>query len=455
MTASPHSNPYHSGPAPAPRTPRRPHTPASTVTPGSDKTPTSHVKNLFAKPRNSSPLATPTKRGVWPPPNTVILPPSKRSVGRWTPPSPEVETTIGGGEEADTKPIVGRETEGETKAVKKEIVPLAANDEKPELEVLKEISARPTDADIEALFPPAQQQTAISESSSAEASGGNLSNGHAAEGEPPIPGLSPTQMNGDAEEEVASASQRTQSGSQKKQVVAEGNIPSSVERPLKRVRMAGPIDEPDNPFTQPYSTSQPRASQQLPLSQKSQTSQRSRASSNSNQHSVQTASSAPTGTTIATDSTTRALYSRTAWTFRKPPPPVHGLHEAFEEQGLPSVEYQEPYYSNPVDVPLRAKMFAGRMFSLKGDAVKDLQDFESMALDGSAEVTPRQKRWLRDKNAHPPAVNSRYGWEYLKSAPTSKVVKDWCAVEDGKLRDEGELPCPRAPMSPSAVDIED
>jgi DNA polymerase zeta len=192
--------------------------------------------------------------------------------------------------------------------------------------------------------------------------------------------------------------------------VTDAPVQSSQDRPKKRVRLVGPIDEPENPFTQ-----------QSQHSQRSQQSQ-PRASNNS-------LASSQTAETSETTSTVPSNLSRTAWTFRRQPPSSRDVQETIESYGEPSVVYQEPFYSNRVDVPPRAKMFGGRMFSIKGSAVADLQEFDSS-------VPFMGKRWLKTKTSQ--NGSARYGWEYGLPPPSFDQVVDWCTKQDDEAREQGE-----------------
>jgi DNA polymerase zeta len=100
-----------------------------------------------------------------------------------------------------------------------------------------------------------------------------------------------------------------------------------------------------------------------------------------------------------------------------------------ESYGEPSVVYQEPFYSNTVDVPPRAKMFGGRMFSIKGSAVADLQEFGSS-------VPFMSKRWLKTKTSQ--NGRARYGWEYGLPPPSFDQVVHWCTKQDDEATEQGE-----------------
>jgi hypothetical protein len=81
-------------------------------------------------------------------------------------------------------------------------------------------------------------------------------------------------------------------------------------------------------------------------------------------------------------------------------------------------------------------MFAGRMFSLKGSAVKDLHEFEH-AIQLDSEAQSRRAAWLHNVNAHPPVVRAKYGWEFVRPLTRVTEVVRWCDEEDAKAMAEG------------------
>jgi hypothetical protein len=100
-----------------------------------------------------------------------------------------------------------------------------------------------------------------------------------------------------------------------------------------------------------------------------------------------------------------------------------------EEYGVNSVIYTEPHYSNRADIPPRAKMFAGRMFNLRGNGVKELEEFES-SFEGKAKGKAR----VRDK------VKGGSGWEYAPLPPRLQTVTKWCEEEDALQAEQCESP---------------
>lgn len=306
--SSPSSNPYAD-----PQTPTRN---GNANGSGNSQTPKSLVRNIFARPRTTSPLTTPTKR-VSTSPGAVVLPPSKRSFTKWTP-SPQ---------------------EGESERSEPPSSPLRAED----AQVLTEIRAPAPRSETRP--PPNAQKSPLLLSLTRKP-------------------LSPTILTSTRKHGLSPTAKNT---------AAMDATPTA--RPKKRVRLSSP--------TQPLVSTPPRASQ------------------------TTAGSSAPE-------------LSLDAWTFRDTPPSKRDVVDSMAAYSLDTVEYQSVFYSNPLDVPARAKQFAGRVFHVKTDAVADLPEFE-----GEVKATPRP--WLRK---HREAGRAKFGWEFGPPPPTQRRVMEWCAKED-------------------------
>jgi len=354
------------------RTPLKPRTPIS------DKaTPTPLTRNLFARnrPPSISPSKPPSVRSSYKPPNTVVLPESRRSLGRWSP-SPDEEDE----RETTPTPVVHRIINGNRRAVN--------GGQSPEIKPKHEPSTAkaPEEAAVGVLLPPPQQIPSNHSSNSTSGDVG-LPNGKTVAfestllNEPRKRSLpSPTVVDPGLLEVSSSVTQ------------VNGTVyPAKVR---KRVRMASPTQ-----------LNHPNGSGQTQIS--------------SNGGSSKSQTSAQTDTT-GSDLTVPALLSSTAWQFSKPPPWSREVGASMEGNGVPSVVYQEPYYSSPLDVPLRAKMFAGRMFSLKGNVVGDLQDFEHQ--------TSSSRSWLKRKKLE--LESAKHGWEMAMPPPSRRIVVEWCRKLD-------------------------
>jgi DNA polymerase zeta len=166
-------------------------------------------------------------------------------------------------------------------------------------------------------------------------------------------------------------------------------------RPTKRVRMASP----KAPSQIVSSQSLLPTPQRLTLSQLS----------------------AKSHVTEDSTSTVPSNLSSTAWTYRTAPPSRQQIANTMEEFGVDSVIYTDPHYSNRSDIPGRAKMFAGRMFTLRGNGIKEMQEFESSfgGLKGKG-------RAGRGKKV------GHHGWEYGPLPPRRQAVVSWCAEQDAE-----------------------
>ncbi|WVR05162.1 hypothetical protein IAU60_002174 [Kwoniella sp. DSM 27419] len=367
----------------------RPTTPSKPKTPVSEKaTPTSLMRNLFAKNRaNVSPLQTPSKHGLleYQEANTIMLPPLKRTIGELSSspsasPTPVPEPKALSQMQDDITRKLGI-TQDELEDAKDE---------------LKEIGARlPEEDALEAFFRPGQSQKTPSNPTRSTASIGDRF-------VTPTAGskraFSPTFRNDEVE--ITPGATLLPSSALKAPVTDEQ--PGSV-RNRKRVKMASPFGAASQDtrvlsHATPLSTGGTRSSQR----------------------------SAPTP---ASDSTGGPILSTVAWQFRAPPLPRQIVMDTMEISGVPSMIYQEPYYSNPVDVPPRAKMFAGRMFALKGNAVNDLQEFETTLDDPT-------RRWLKRRRTGG-RQTARWGWEYALPPPRLAEVIRYCTLEDETARAAG------------------
>ncbi|WVQ98801.1 hypothetical protein IAU59_005932 [Kwoniella sp. CBS 9459] len=376
----------------------RPTTPSKPKTPISEKpTPTSLMRNLFAKARapTISPLNTPSKRNAlldYESPNTFMLPPLRRTVGDLSSsPSSSPTPLLEAGTEVDSKELSQMQEDVTRK------LGITQEDLEDAKDELKEINALPEEEALEAFFRPGQNQKTPSNPTRSTAS----SEGQAALYLTPTIGrskraFSPTLKN--EEEEITPGATLLPSSALRRPDGLDSTI-----RARKRVRLATP----------PTSASQTSLIPSHPT----------------HLSSGATHSSQRSAPTTASDSTAQPL-SSTAWQFRDPPPPARDVIHTMQTSGVPSMIYQQPYYSNPIDVPVRAKMFAGRMFTLKGDSVKDLDEFECSTSTGNA-----GKKWLKRRKG---ADQWKWGWEYAMPPPRHKEVVDWCKKEDDARRVEAE-----------------
>jgi len=339
-------------------------TPTKTKTPVSDKaTPTSLVRNLFSRSR---PGTTPTSasRGVDVPANTVVLPPTKRSLGDFSPSPPDDDER-----EVTPTPTRPKRPRKASDAV----------DVKPKLEV-----AMPKAELGHIEMPPAHQSTIATRST-----GSNGSAPRTGASKRHMP--SPTLRN-----ELPTPGEQSTS----QQLISQEGQPRPA-RAKKRVRLASP-----------ESGLAPR-----PPSHPSQT-LGSSAETLTSAHTVTSAKSEGSGSTLPPN------FSHTSWQFHFAPPLLRDVMQTID----PEVVYTEPHYSNAVDVPPRAKMFAGRMFTLKGNGVPDLPEFLGTGAT--------DKSWLKTRKTT--REKARFGWEWAFTPPRPGEVVEYCQKEDDARMTERE-----------------
>lgn len=352
-----------------------PQTPHKPRPPSEKSTPTSMIRNMFAKNKPSpSPYISPTRASPHPAANTVVLTPSKRSVNGWQSPSPEPDD--GSGTPTPTKTPMQHSFQ----EVKQELKEIQASDEPVHM--------------------PAGQKVDSSKSS------GESNDVGAGTVHPPLSAtlkvkrdFSPTFKNPSNEEDNPFLSSSTAVG---KSPRGDDGAP----RPKKRVRMASPdpIDE-----IPPHSISSRPLLSTPPNLTASQLSLRSNPTDDSS-------------------STVPSNLSNSAWTFHLAPPSRAHIATTMEEYSVDTAIYTDPHYSNAVDVPARAKMFAGRMFTLKGNGLKELEDFEGSFGRGKG----KNRAPNRESRA------GQFGWEYAPLPPNRKRVLAWCEKEDAVEAKQGQ-----------------
>lgn len=117
--------------------------------------------------------------------------------------------------------------------------------------------------------------------------------------------------------------------------------------------------------------------------------------------------------------------SSTSWEFAARPPTLREVVDTMTQEGVEPVEYRDPFYSNPADVPPRPKLFAGRAFRLKGNDVQELCPFEySKAISGD-------NAWLKRRRMD--SATAEFGWEYAPVPPSFRTVVDYCKGKDEEL----------------------
>ena len=353
-----------------------PQTPQKSGPPSAKSTPNPMIRNIFARNRPSpSPYNSPTRAPPYPPVNTIVLNSAKRAVNGWQSPSPEPESE---GTPTPTKAPM-QHTFHE---VKQELKEIQASDE--------------------LINVPAGQHVDSSKSSAE-------SNGVPPVAHPPLSAtlkvrreFSPTFKNlSSLEEDNPFLSSST--------AVGKSSGEDGTHRPRKRVRMA--IPDPADQLPPPAISSQSLLSAPPNLTA-SQLSLRSNPTDDSS-------------------STVPSNLSNTAWTFHLAPPSRAQIATTMEEYGFDTATYIDPHYSNAMDVPARPKMFAGRMFTLKGNGLRELEEFEGSFGQGKGKGKSRSRQGG--------SRAGRCGWEYAPLPPSRKRVITWCVKEDAIEAEKGQF----------------
>ena len=121
--------------------------------------------------------------------------------------------------------------------------------------------------------------------------------------------------------------------------------------------------------------------------------------------------------------------------FAEPAPTSSFVSSSMLEHDRPPMIYQDAYYSNERDVPVRARHYAGREFKIEGNTVPFLPPFdptgESAASKGhKAQKIPdrgKENAWHRRRSY---ACNLR-NWEFAEPPPTFAEVCNWVESEQG------------------------
>ncbi|CEH17017.1 probable catalytic subunit of dna polymerase zeta upr-1 [Ceraceosorus bombacis] len=128
----------------------------------------------------------------------------------------------------------------------------------------------------------------------------------------------------------------------------------------------------------------------------------------------------------------RSVKPTKAWQYGVPAPLTSEVVNSFGFFGLPTIDYQDPYYSNPADVPKSAREYAGRSFKFSSKTVRYLQPFFAAAPDESDSVlsptkAARDKREAQKAARHARALSKhQYQWTFCTSPPPRHRVQEWC-----------------------------
>lgn len=115
--------------------------------------------------------------------------------------------------------------------------------------------------------------------------------------------------------------------------------------------------------------------------------------------------------------------------FGEPPPSTEEVLATMQSLDRPDVLYQDAFYSNDKDVPIRLREYAGQEFRLEGNTIPYLPDFD---LTGSSEATFGIKsnvplNSLKDDQLYKSSRRecSLKSWEIASPPPTFNEVQTW------------------------------
>ena len=141
--------------------------------------------------------------------------------------------------------------------------------------------------------------------------------------------------------------------------------------------------------------------------------------------------------TLALSLTFRGTFDITAGTkvfcYGRDPPSVSEISQMMRYTKVPSVIYQDAFYGNEMDIPERAREYAGKDFKLESDTVPYLPDFDSTGLSPASfgekpsvivDKTGLEKLHQRRRRA----CNFRR-WEIGEPPPTRLEVESWELIQ--------------------------
>jgi DNA polymerase elongation subunit (family B) len=112
-----------------------------------------------------------------------------------------------------------------------------------------------------------------------------------------------------------------------------------------------------------------------------------------------------------------------------PPPAADTAVEGLQEDGLPGIIYQDPFYSRDKDVPPRSREYAGREFRLEGKSIPYLPDFDPTGLrvpkSALSKDIDAEKAAIRKENRRRKENVTLKGWEIAKVPPSYEEVSAW------------------------------
>ncbi|KAI9715895.1 MAG: hypothetical protein M1812_005715 [Candelaria pacifica] len=134
-----------------------------------------------------------------------------------------------------------------------------------------------------------------------------------------------------------------------------------------------------------------------------------------------------------------ASHSRPVYCLSQNAPEANLLTSTLLPSGLPSVIYQDAYYSDEKDVPERPREYAGREFKLESNTVSYLPEFNSLGTSPTS--TGERTGIVVDKRKEEKAFSRRrrgcmlQSWEIEALPPSKAEVQNWLKKESTEGND--------------------
>jgi DNA polymerase zeta len=118
------------------------------------------------------------------------------------------------------------------------------------------------------------------------------------------------------------------------------------------------------------------------------------------------------------------------------PPNASDITASMQDLGLPDVIYQDAFYSNDKDIPVRSREYAGREFRLEGNSLAYLPEFDPSA---RSPATYGEKAYVTiDNNSDSRLLQQQRractfrSWEIAQPPPSLDQVTDWWDQKNGR-----------------------
>lgn len=128
------------------------------------------------------------------------------------------------------------------------------------------------------------------------------------------------------------------------------------------------------------------------------------------------------------------MKGKSSISYAKRPPRASKLMQSFSKNKLPSMVFQDAYYSDENDVPERIREYAGKGFRLQSNTVPYLPSFDPKQLYASFRNDHTEDLGPRDNTSYEKAqqICTLRTWEIRDSPPTYKEVQSWLTSTSGK-----------------------